>query len=136
MADEVTEIDYKAELKEVLASFDRAAEKGGEAVGQLRDGVTRLARLTQAALQGTQFEKQADLLALEMAKAGMTPETLHNAPLKVTRTGGADVYKVMDKLQKAAEAGGAVEVVQERPARAEAPREEAAPATESKSGRK
>jgi hypothetical protein len=65
--------------------------------------VTGLARLTQSALQGTQFEKQADLLALEMAKAGMTPETIHNAPLKVKRTGGADIYKVVKVLEKAAE---------------------------------
>lgn len=103
MAEEIPVVDYKAELKEVLANFDQAAAKGGEAVKELRDGVTRLARLTQAALQGTQFEKHADLLALEMAKAGMTPETIHNAPLKVKRTGGADIYKVVGVLEKAAE---------------------------------
>lgn len=103
MADEVKEVDYKAELKEVLGRFNDAAEKGGEAAKALRDGVTGLARLTQSALQGTQFEKHADLLALEMARAGMTPETIHNAPLKVKVTGGADIYKVMGVLEKAAE---------------------------------
>lgn len=102
MADEKPVVDYKAELKEVLGRFNEAAAKGNEAAVALRDGVTGLARLTQSALQGTQFEKQADLLALEMAKAGMTTETIHNAPLKVTRTGGADVYKVIKVLEKAA----------------------------------
>jgi hypothetical protein len=116
MADEVKETDYRAELKEVLARFNEAAEKGGEAAKALRDGVAGLVKLTQSALAGTQFEKQADLLALEMAKAGMTPETIHNAPLKVTRTGGADVYKVMGVLQKAREAESKAEATREAPA--------------------
>lgn len=97
------EIDYRAELKATLGEFERAAAKGDEAAKALYAGVAGLAGLTLTALRGTQFEKHADLLALEMAKAGMTPETIHNAPLKVTRTGGADIYKVVGVLQKAAE---------------------------------
>lgn len=128
MADEVKEVDYKAELKEVLGRFNEAAAKGNEAAVALRDGVAGLAHLTVSALQGTQFEKQADLLALEMAKAGMTPETIHNAPLKVTRTDGADVYKVMGILEKA------VEKEVEKPTLIRVPAE--APQVETKSGRK
>jgi hypothetical protein len=126
------EIDYRAQLKATLDDFERAAEKGDEAARALYAGVSRLASLTLHALQGTPFEKQADLLAAQLAKAGVTPETLHNAPLKVTRTGGADVYKVVDKLQKAAAE------TQEKPARAEARQAEEAPAPKEdpKTGRK
>jgi hypothetical protein len=101
MAD-AKEIDYRAELKATLEDFNQAAEKGNEAVKELKEGVTRLASLTLSALQGTQFEMQAELLAAQLAKAGVTVETLHNAPLKVTRTGGADIYKVVKVLEKAA----------------------------------
>lgn len=106
MADE-KEIDYRAELKATLGEFEKAAAKGDEAAKALYAGVTGLAGLTLTALRGTQFEKQADLLALEMAKAGMTPETIRNAPLKVRTTGGADIYKVVAHLEKAKQAADA-----------------------------
>jgi hypothetical protein len=117
MAEE-KEVDYRAELKATLEDFNQAAEKGNEAVKELKEGVTRLASLTLSALRGTQFEKQAELLAAQLAKAGVTVETLHNAPLKVTRTGGADIYKVVKVLEKAAAEVGNSEVarVEARPA--------------------
>src|SRR5262245_58037798 len=101
MADE-QKIDYRAELQETLASFERAAKEGDEAVKALRDGVSHLAGLTLTALKGTPFEEQAALLAAQLAKAGVTVETIHNAPLKVTKTGGADIYQVVDIIKEAA----------------------------------
>ena len=38
-------------------------------------------------------------LAEEFARRGITVETLHNAPIKVKTTYGADIYEVVELLQ-------------------------------------
>lgn len=130
------QIDYRAQLKATLDDFERAAAKGDEAAKALYAGVSRLASLATHALKGTPFEAQADLLAAQLARAGVTAETLHNAPLKVTRTGGADVYQVAETLKAAASNQESEAGTRARAVRAEASRVIEAAEEESKTGRK
>lgn len=55
-------------------------------------------------LQGTEFEPLAGALADEFERAGITADTLHNAPLKVNKTHGADIYKLIEVLEAQIEA--------------------------------
>lgn len=69
------------------------AEQPEEAIG---DFVRR-------SLQGTKFERLADALAEEFGKTNLTKDRLHNAPLKIRVTHGADIYQVIAVLQKKVE---------------------------------
>jgi hypothetical protein len=56
----------------------------------------------RSALTGTKFEALAGKLAEEFGKTNLTKATLHNAPLKLRVTHGANIYEVVAILQKAA----------------------------------
>lgn len=56
----------------------------------------------RAALKGTEFEPVAEKLAGEFDKTNLTKMTLHNAPLKIRVTHGANIYEVVAILQEKA----------------------------------
>lgn len=50
-----------------------------------------------AALKGTEYEEVSSKLAAQFEKAGIvSKEQVHNAPLKLRKTYGVDLYRVMD----------------------------------------
>lgn len=51
-------------------------------------------------LQGTDFEPVAEKLAAEFEQAGLTLATLHNAPLVIRTTHGADIYRVIEIVEQ------------------------------------
>ena len=51
-------------------------------------------------LKNTEFEPVAEKLAVEFEQAGLTPATLHNAPLYIHTTHGADIYAVIEIIKK------------------------------------
>lgn len=52
-------------------------------------------------LTGTKYASKADKLAAEFSKAGIdTVEKLHNAPVLVRTTHGADIYELIEQLAK------------------------------------
>lgn len=61
-----------------------------------------IGEFVRAALAGTKFEAAAGKLAEEFDKTNLTKATLHNAPLKIRVTHGADIYQVVAILQEKA----------------------------------
>ena len=59
--------------------------------------------LLTAALQDTIYEDAVDVLAAEFERVGITTlDQVHNAPVLVKVTGGADIYEVIKLLHEQA----------------------------------
>lgn len=82
---------------------EKAQPKLGELVRQVFAGSSRHV-IAPDAPKDRPIEEIAEALAGEFDRSNLTLETLHNAPLKITTTHGADIYKVVELMQK--KAGG------------------------------